>query len=208
METLMHEFGHVLHGVLSKAQYISQAGTSVKRDFVEAPSQMFEEWVRREETLALFRKVCADCPALSKEEIARLNEAQRFGKGIHYSFQHLAASFDMALSKKPEKPLDVWKRLESEQPQGTTDFTLRPAAFPHLIAGYGAGYYGYMWSEVIALDMLSAFEAKMLDPKVGARYRDTILAQGSQEEEMDMVRKFLGREPNNNAFLEEISGKR
>jgi thimet oligopeptidase len=79
LETLLHEFGHVLHGVLSTAQYVSQAGTAVKRDFVEAPSQMFEEWVRREETLALFRKVCAECPVLSKEEIARLNDARRFG---------------------------------------------------------------------------------------------------------------------------------
>jgi thimet oligopeptidase len=209
LETLLHEFGHVLHGVLSTAQYVSQAGTAVKRDFVEAPSQMFEEWVRREETLALFRKVCADCPVLTKEEIARLNDARRFGKGIGYSFQHLLASFDMALSTKPEKPLDVWKRLEAEQPQGTTEFTLRPASFAHVAgSGYAAGYYGYMWSEVIALDMLSAFEGHMLDPAVGARYRGTILAQGGQEEEMDMVRKFLGRQPNNKAFLAEIAGKR
>ncbi|MEO7744070.1 MAG: M3 family metallopeptidase [Usitatibacter sp.] len=209
METLMHEFGHVLHGVLSTARYASQAGTSVKRDFVEAPSQMFEEWVRREESLALFRKVCAECPALTKEEIARLNEARRFGRGIGYSFQHLAATFDMSLATRPEPPLALWKRLESAQPQGTTDFTLRPASFPHVAgSGYAAGYYGYMWSEVLGLDLLSAFEKNLLDPKVGARYRNIILAQGSQEEEMDMVRKFLGREPNNKAFLEEISGKR
>jgi len=209
METLLHEFGHVLHGVLSTAQYSSQAGTAVKRDFVEAPSQMFEEWVRREESLALFRKVCAECPVLSKDEIDRLNAARRFGQGIGYSFQHLAASFDMALSTKPEAPLAVWKRLEAQQPQGTTDFTLRPASFAHVAgSGYAAGYYGYMWSEVIGLDLLSAFDKGLLDPKVGARYRDTILAQGGQEEEMDMVRKFLGREPNNKAFLEEISGRR
>jgi thimet oligopeptidase len=209
METLLHEFGHVLHGVLSKARYASQAGTAVKRDFVEAPSQMFEEWVRREEPLALMRKVCAQCPALTTDEIARLNAARRFGKGIHYSFQHLAASFDMALATKPEPALALWKRLEAAQPQGTTDFTLRPASFAHVAgSGYAAGYYGYMWSEVIGLDLLSAFEKNMLDPKVGARYRETILAQGGQEEEMDMVRKFLGREPSNKAFLEEISGKR
>jgi thimet oligopeptidase len=209
LETLLHEFGHVLHGVLSKARYSSQAGTAVKRDFVEAPSQMFEEWVRREESLALFRKVCADCPVLTKEEIERLNAARRFGQGIHYSFQHLAASFDMALSTRPEPALALWKRLEAAQPQGTTDFTLRPASFAHVAGpGYAAGYYGYMWSEVIGLDLLSAFENNMLSPSVGARYRETILAQGGQEEEMEMVRKFLGREPSNKAFLEEISGKR
>ena len=209
METLMHEFGHVLHGVLSTAYYSSQSGTAVKRDFVEAPSQMFEEWVRREESLALLRKVCSECPVLTKDEIARLNAARRFGQGIHYSFQHLAASFDMSLSMKPEEPLALWKRLEAAQPQGTTDFTLRPASFAHVASsGYAAGYYGYMWSEVIGLDLLSAFEKNMLDPKVGARYRETILAQGGQEEEMEMVRKFLGREPNNKAFLEEIAGRR
>jgi len=208
MQTLLHEFGHVLHGVLSTAHYLSQAGTAVKRDFVEAPSQMFQEWVHREESLALFRKVCPECPALGKDEIARLAEARRFGRGIHYSFQHLAASFDMALSTQPDDPLKVWKRLETEQPQGTTDFTMRPASFPHPTGGYAAGYYGYMWSEVIGLDLLSAFEKNMLDPKVGARYRETILAQGGQEEEMEMVRKFLGRELNNKAFLEEIAGKR
>ena len=209
METLLHEFGHVLHGVLSTARYASQAGTSVKRDFVEAPSQMFEEWVRREEALALFRKVCAECPVLSKDEIAKLNDARRFGQGIQYSGQHLLASFDMALSTKPEKPLEVWKRLESATLMGSPEGTMRPASFPHVAgSGYAAGYYGYMWSEVIGLDLLSAFERDMLDPKVGARYRETILAQGGQEEEMDMVRKFLGREPNNKAFLQEISGKR
>ena len=209
METLMHEFGHVLHGVLSTTRYLAQAGTSVRRDFSEAPSQMFEEWVRREESLALFRQVCTECPVLSKEEIAQLNAARRFGQGIGYSFQHLAASFDMALATRPEPPLALWKRLESEQPQGTTDFTLRPASFPHLASsGYAAGYYGYMWSEVLALDLLSAFGKDLLDPKVGKKYRDTILSQGSQHEEMDMVRRFLGREPSNKAFLDEISGKR
>jgi thimet oligopeptidase len=209
METLLHEFGHVLHGVLSKAAYISQAGTSVKRDFVEAPSQMFEEWVRRPEALALFAKVCAECPALTKDEIARLNDARRFGQGLHYSGQHLLASFDMALSTRPEKPLEVWKRLESATLLGSPEGTLRPASFPHVAgSGYAAGYYGYMWSEVIGLDLLSPFEKNMLDPKVGTRYRETILAQGGQVEEMEMVRRFLGREPSNKAFLQELSGKR
>ena len=86
--------------------------------------------------------------------------------------------------------------------------TLRPPSSNHPLTGSAAAYYGYMWSEVLALDLLSAFERNMLDPKVGARYRETILAQGSQEEEMEMVRKFLGRAPSNKAFLEEISGKR
>ncbi|HEX7403651.1 MAG TPA: M3 family metallopeptidase, partial [Usitatibacter sp.] len=73
---------------------------------------------------------------------------------------------------------------------------------------YAAGYYGYMWSEVLALDMLTPFKANMLDPKVGARYLDTILSQGGQQEEMAMVKKFLGRNPSSDAFFAEITGKR
>ena len=208
LETLMHEFGHVLHGVLSKADYNPQAGTSVKRDFVEAPSQMFEEWARREQPLALFKKVCAECPQLTHDEIARLESARRYGQGIRYSRQWLYATFDMALSTDPKPPLAVWKNLEAATPLGHVEGTMFPASFSHIAANYAAGYYGYMWSEVIALDMLSAFKADMLDPKVGARYRDAILSQGGQDEEMNMVRRFLGRDPSNEAFFAEITGKR
>jgi thimet oligopeptidase len=208
LETLMHEFGHVLHNVLSKVDYDPQAGTSVKVDFVEAPSQMFEEWARREQPLALFRQVCAKCPQLTGEEIARLESARRFGQGIRYARQWLYASFDMAMSTDPQPPLAVWKALESATPLGYVEGTSFPSSFSHIASNYAAGYYGYMWSEVIALDMLSQFKADMLDPKVGIRYRDTILAQGGQEEEMDMVRRFLGREPSSEAFFAEITGKR
>jgi thimet oligopeptidase len=208
LETLMHEFGHVLHGVLSQADYNPQAGTSVKGDFVEAPSQMFEEWARREQPLALFKKVCADCPQLTKEQITRLDQARRFGQGIRYARQWLYASFDMALSTDPRAPLTVWKQLEGATPLGYVEGTSFPSAFRHITQNYGAGYYGYMWSEVIALDMLSAFKADMLDAAVGARYRDAILSQGGQVEEMEQVKRFLGREPSNEAFFQEITGRR
>ena len=208
LETLMHEFGHVLHGVLSRADYNPHAGTSVKGDFVEAPSQMFEEWARREQPLALFRRVCAGCPQLSSADIARLDEARRFGRGIRYARQWLYASFDMALSTDPQPPLAAWTALEAATPLGYVEGTSFPSGFSHIANQYGAGYYGYMWSEVLALDMLSPFKANMLDPKVGARYRDTILAQGGQEEEMNLVRRFLGRAPSNAAFFAEITGKR
>jgi thimet oligopeptidase len=208
LETLMHEFGHVMHGVLSKADYNPQAGTSVKQDFVEAPSQMFEEWARREESLALFKQVCPDCPQLTHDEIGRLESARKYGQGIRYARQWLYATFDMALSTEPQPPLTVWKNLESATPLGYVADTSFPSSFSHIASNYAAGYYGYMWSEVIALDMLSPFKGHMLDPKVGLRYRDTILAQGGQEEEMDLVRRFLGRDPSNEAFFAEITGKR
>ncbi len=208
LETLMHEFGHVLHGVLSRADYNPHAGTSVKGDFVEAPSQMFEEWARREQPLALFKEVCPSCPQLTHDDISRLEAARRYGQGLRYARQWLYASFDMALSTDPQPPLAVWKSLEGATPLGFVEGTSFPSAFSHIANQYGAGYYGYMWSEVLALDMLSPFKADMLDPKVGARYRDTILAQGGQEEEMALVKRFLGREPSNAAFFAEITGKR
>jgi thimet oligopeptidase len=208
LETMMHEFGHVLHNVLSEADYNPDAGTAVKQDFVEAPSQMFQEWARREEPLALFREVCAECPQLTHEDIGRLEAAHRYGMGILYARQWLYATFDMALSVDPRPPLAVWKALEAATPLGHVEGTMFPASFSHIASNYAAGYYGYMWSEVLALDMLSAFGNDLLDPKVGARYRKTILSQGGQREETDMVRDFLGREPSSDAFFAEITGKR
>ncbi len=208
METLLHEFGHVLHGVLSRTDYNSHAGTSTPRDFVEAPSQMFEEWVRREQPLSVFAKVCPDCPRLTKDDISRLEAARRYGQGIRYARQWLFAAYDMSLSLDPQPSMAVWKKMESATPLGHVEGTMFPAAFSHIAAHYAAGYYGYMWSEVLALDMLSKFSKDMLDPKTGRFYRDTILAQGGQEEPADMVRKFLGREPSSEAFFKEITGRR
>jgi len=208
LETMLHEFGHVLHGVLSRADYNPEAGTSVKRDFVEAPSQMFEEWARREQPLELFKKVCPECPHLTRDDIERLDRARRYGQGTRYARQWLYAVFDMELSTNPRPPLAVWKNLESATPLGYVEGTIFPAAFSHIASNYAAGYYGYMYSEVLALDMLTPFKADMLDPKVGRRYLDTILSQGGQREEIDMVRSFLGREPSSEAFFAEITGKR
>ena len=206
LETLMHEFGHVMHAVLSRTDY--QPGNSVKQDFVEAPSKMYEEWARREQTLALFREVCADCPQLSREQVGQLEAARRYGQGIRYARQWLYSAYDMALSLDPRPPLAVWKELESATPQGYVEGTMLPASFSHIASSYAAGYYGYMWAEVLALDMLSGFKGNLMDPEAGLRYRDTVLSQGGQEEEMDLVRRFLGREPSSDAFFAEITGKR
>ncbi len=208
LETMMHEFGHVMHNVLSEADYNPDAGTSVKIDFVEAPSQMFEEWARREQPLELFKQVCPDCPHLTHEEIGKLEEARRYGQGILYARQWLYARFDMELSTDPRPPLAVWKQLEGATPLGFVEGTMFPASFSHIASNYAAGYYGYMWSEVLGLDMLSPFGNNLLDPAVGARYRKAILAQGGQREESDSVRDFLGREPSSDAFFAEITGRR
>jgi thimet oligopeptidase len=209
LETLLHEFGHVLHGVLSTARYTGLAGTSVKQDFVEAPSQMFEEWARRPETLAAFKTVCKTCPQLSADDVARLDKARNFGRGVRYARQRLYAAYDIALNGPTKQDaMALWTQMEGEQPLGHVPGTMFPAGFGHLANHYGAGYFGYLWSEVLALDMLSAFKGQLMDPKVGRKYRNTILAQGGQRDPMELVTELLGRAPNRDAFLAEIQGKR
>jgi thimet oligopeptidase len=199
-----------MHGVLSNTDYASQGGTSVERDFVEAPSQMYEEWARRKESLSLLTQFCSPaCPAVDDDLLGRLSAARLYGAGLRYSRQHLYAAYDMATSGATSAdPLALWDTMEGETPLGHVPGTQFPGAFEHIISGYAAGYYGYMWSEVLALDMLSAYGDNLMDPAVGHRFRRTILAQGSQKKAAQMVREFLGREPSNAPFLAEITGTR
>jgi thimet oligopeptidase len=207
LAVLLHELGHALNAMLTEVDHAPQLWSTVKWDFVEAPSQMFEEWARREQTLAVFAEVCPECPRLSSAEVKRLEEARRFGQASVYGRQWLLAAFDMELSMRPRAPLDAWRALESTTPLGHVEGTMFPSSFRHIAGGYAAGYYGYMWSQVIARDLLTPFGNDLLDPKVGARYRDTILGAGVRTEEADMVRAFLGRDPTPDAFFAEITGK-
>ena len=104
--------------------------------------------------------------------------------------------------------MQTWAELEGKTPLGYEAGTMVPAGFGHVMGGYQAGYYGYMWSEVIALDMLSAFGNDLNNTEVGQRYRQTILSQGSQKPAEKLVEEFLGRKPDNKAFFEEITGQR
>jgi len=209
LETLLHEFGHVLHGVLSRTRYASQGGTNVERDFVEAPSQMYEEWTRKKEPLLLVHKYCKGCPEVDEALVKRLHAARSFGRGIQYARQHLYASYDMALFGEREvDPMQGWIRMESETPAGYVPDTQFPGTFGHLVGGYGAGYYGYMWSEVLALDMLSVYGKNLMNPAAGRRFRELILSKGGQRPAAEMVRQFLGRAPSPKAFFEEITGQR
>ena len=209
LETLLHEFGHILHGVLSRTRYASHGGTNVERDFVEAPSQMYEEWGRKREPLRLIRKYCTGCPEVDDALVKRLHAAHSFGRGIQYGRQHLYASYDMAVFGEREiDPMQGWIRMESETPVGHVPDTQFPGTFGHIVGGYGAGYYGYMWSEVLALDMLSVYGKNLMNPAVGRRFRELILSKGGQKPAAEMVREFLGRDPSPRAFFEEITGQR
>jgi len=159
--------------------------------------------------LALFKDICPRCPQLTPADIKNLQAARRYGKGLEYAREWLQATFDMTLSTDPQPALELWKRLESATALGHVDGTSFPSAFSTLAYdGYAAGYYGYMWSLVIALDLLTPFKKNMLDPNVGMRFRNAILAQGGQLEEMQQVRNFLGRDPSSEAFFAEITGRR
>ena len=207
LETLFHEFGHIMHGVLSKTRYVLNAGTGVKRDFVEAPSQMYEEWSRRPEALALFAQVCPTCKPIDPKLIERMNASRAFGKGILYARQRLYAAWDMGLHTPTlVDPMQSWAELEGKTPLGFETGTMVPANFGHVMGGYQAGYYGYMWSEVLALDMRSAFGNNVMDTQLGTRYRSLILERGGERPPTELVEAFLQRKPSSEAFFREISG--
>ncbi len=209
LETLFHEFGHVMHNVLSKTRYLMHAGTNVRRDFVEAPSQMYEEWTRRPDTLRLFNETCPSCKAVDMALVERMEAARLFGQGLKYARQRLYAAYDMALaSGNPGDPMLVWAEMEGKTPVGHVPGTQFPGTFGHIVGGYAAGYYGYMWSEVLALDMLSPFGNNLMQPAVGARFRTIVLENGGQVPPMQLVERFLGRKPSPEAFFQEITGKR
>ncbi|RQP23712.1 M3 family metallopeptidase [Piscinibacter terrae] len=206
LETLLHEFGHGLHQVLSHTRYGSQGGTNVLLDFVEAPSQMLEDWVYDAKTLALFQEVCKTCKPVPAALLQRADKAHHFAKGIRVSRQHLYASYDLALyGRDARDPLALWAAMEGDTPLGHVDGTMLPASFGHLASGYAAGYYSYMWSLVVAEDLRTAFEGKRLSPEVGKRYRDTVLANGGQVAPQDLVKQFLGRPTDSRAFFKSLN---
>src|SRR5207245_3320262 len=130
LETMLHEMGHALHNNLSATRYSAQAGTSVQRDFVEAPSQMLEDWVYDKRVLKLFSTVCKICKPVPDELIDKAVAARDYGKGARYARQHLFASVDLALygADAPE-PMGLWTKMERATPLGHVTGTMLPAGF-------------------------------------------------------------------------------
>ena len=202
IETLLHEFGHAVYNNLGTTRYSSNTEL---RDFVEAPSQMLEEWVYDPVVLAVMQEVCPACKPVPPQQLAKGKVAERYGKGVQYARQRLFASFDLALhDADAAEPMALWARMEGATLMGHVAGTMFPAGFSHVAGGYAAGYYGYLWSEVVAADLRTAFGANKLDGAVGRRYRDTVLANGGQLPPRFLVREFLGRESNSIAFFEDL----
>ena len=207
VETYFHEFGHLVHGVLTTSQLISYAGTSVARDFVEAPSQMLENWVWQKESLSLFAKHYETGEVIPEELLEKMIAAKNINSGTKALQQIFYGIYDFTLNDGfdpdgDKSTTDLIKELKNEITfYPYQEGTHQQASFGHL-NGYGAAYYGYKWSEVYAQDMFSVFEANgILNPDIGLKYRRIILEKGGTVDPYELVKEFLGREPNSEAFL-------
>ncbi len=209
VETAFHEFGHIMHQTLTRAPYASLAGSSVARDFVEAPSQMLENWVWQPEVLNLISGHYKDhSQKLPPDLLEKMISARKFQQAYFYTKQLLYGTFDMTIHTQ-DGPVDVtktfndlYKEIIGVDPIEGNHF---PASFGHMMGGYDAGYYGYIWSEVYAQDMFSRFKSEGIDsPIVGGQYRKSILESGNMADGIDLLKSFLGREPSDKAFLEKL----
>ena len=208
VETFFHEFGHVLHNMLSEVKLSTFSGTNVARDFGEAPSQMMENWVWEPSVLKLFARHYKTGKPIADALLKAIRAARNVGSGIETEHQFFYGMIDMTYHLDPSGKVDttaiaqkLFPQLELYKP---VPQNLTQASFGHLV-GYEAGYYGYAWSLVYASDMFSRFsQLGLLSPTNGAYYRSKILAKGGAEDAMDLVRDYLGREPNLAAFLKHL----
>jgi thimet oligopeptidase len=206
VETLFHEFGHILHQTLTRATLQRFAGTSTEQDFVEAPSQNLEHWIWEPEVLNRFAAHYRTGEKFPPEMLAGLVAAKNLNSGIRWLRQVYYASLDMAYHG-PGDHKDTTKIMRKLHPICGFPYlegTHMQAGFGHLF-GYDAAYYGYLWSKVYGDDMYTAFEeGGILNPEVGMRYRHEIYEKGGTLDGIDLIRNFLGREPNNKAFLKDL----
>ena len=208
-ETLFHEFGHALHGLLSRVRYPGQSGTSVRRDFVEFPSQVFEHWFSLPDTLRTYARHHQTGEPIGDETVRKLLAARNFNGGYDTVSYTSSALIDLALHRYPDPAsLDV-ERFEAEFAAaegvpGAVGLRHRPSHFQHLFAGsgYAAGYYSYMWSEVLDADGFDAFKeaGNPFDPATAARLR-AVLSAGDTRDPMELYTEFRGRAPDAGALL-------
>lgn len=205
VECFFHEFGHALHDILGRTRVASFAGTHVKRDFVELPSQMLEEWLWDAAILKMVSKHYRTGQPLPDELIAKIQASKTFDSGYFVQRQAFLALASLAFfDKGATKDIQtVWQTLVATI---VPDVAYEPSAHMYLsfghLTGYGPRYYGYLWSKVFALDIFAAIKKEgLLNPVAGKRYIDTVIGLGGSKNPNDLLLAYLGRQPNQDAFL-------
>ncbi len=209
VKTLFHEFGHALHGMLADTKYASLSGTSVYWDFVELPSQIFENWCFEKECLDLFARHYQTGELIPKEYVDKLVESANYHEAYATVRQLSFGMLDMAYHFEADpKDIDDVISFETES-MGKTDLfppvenTSMSVQFGHIFAGgYASGYYSYKWAEVLDADAFDKFKETGIFNKETARsFRDNILSQGGTQKPMDIYVKFRGKKPTPDALL-------
>ncbi len=208
VETIFHEFGHCLHNLLTQVTTSRFSGTSVELDFVEAPSQMFENWVWSPDVLRTFARHYRTGKPIPEQLLKGMIAARNLGSGLMTEHQMYYGIVDQRYYSVPSGKVDTTKvgidtMQEVELYHGIPG-TMFQASFDHLM-NYDAGYYSYLWSLVFAQDMFQRFEKLgLLNPAAGKYYRDNVLSKGGAEDASQMLRNFLGREPQLEPFLRHL----
>jgi len=209
VETLAHEMGHALHGLFSDVTYRSLSGTSVDRDFVELGSQIMENWMGEPEVLQLYAKHFVTGEPIPPELIRKLDDAAKFDQGFA-TVEYLAASYlDLAwhtLTEPAGADARSFEQAEMER-IGLIEEIIpryRSPYFAHIFSGgYSAGYYAYVWAEVLDADAFQAFkETSLFDRETAERFRREVLSQGGTKPGMELYRNFRGRDPSIEPLLE------
>jgi len=210
--TFFHEFGHLMHNSLSTAPYETIFGANVRQDFVEAPSQMLENWMWQPSVLKQVSSEVDTGQPLPDELIRKMIEAKHVDDGVRWSRQVFYGTYDMTLhsSGAHVDPTRLWFDLSRKLLVfPAIPGTLPEAGFGHLVGGYDAGYYGYLWSLVYGQDMFSEFAKGGVDSaEVGMRYRKDILEPGGSIEPDVMLHNFLGRDVSYEPFYEYVGIKK
>jgi peptidyl-dipeptidase Dcp len=208
--TLFHEFGHALHGMLSNVIYPSLAGTSVFTDFVELPSQLYEHWQERPEVLQRFARHYETGEPLPQDLLNRFLAARKFNQGFATVEFVSSALIDLEFHTQPaaaSRDVRAFERAELEKIGMPAEIAMRhrPQQFGHVFSGgyYAAGYYSYMWSEVMDADAFGAFEeaGNIFDPAVAKRLHDDIYSTGGSVDPEAAYVAFRGRDPEPDALL-------
>lgn len=210
VETAFHEFGHALHGLLTKCHYASVSGTSVTRDFVETFSQFNENWAFQPELLAQYAKHYQTGEVIPQELVDKIINSSKFNQGFATTELCAASILDMKwheLSSIEGIDIDEFEAKVCKE-MGLIDEIIpryRTSYFNHIFGGgYSAGYYGYLWAEVIDKDAFAAFEESpngVWDLDLAKKFKETFLEKGGSEEAMTLFVQFRGREPQSEPFL-------